>query len=345
MNGRRAPVRIGITMGDPAGVGPELCLRALREPALLRRCAPVVFGDAPVLRRAAERAGLPPPERVTPLAEWQGGGGEAGGRAAGALVVDCGAADAEAVTPGKADAAGGRAAAAYIEAAVRAALDRRVAGIATAPINKEALHMAGIPYPGHTEMLAAMTGARRFCMMMASRALRVSLATVHAAIAEVPSLLTRARIVEVIELTAEAMRRLGRARPVIAVCGLNPHAGEHGLFGREEADVVEPAVAEARSRGAEAVGPLPADTAFLPGRRREVDAYVVMYHDQGLIPFKALCFDKGVNVTLGLPIVRTSVDHGTAYDIAWTGQASPVSLFESVKWALRLARGFPEHAG
>ena len=308
---------IAITMGDPAGVGPELCLRALVEPAVLEQAAPVVYGDLGVLRRVAETCGLPPP--------------------GAANVVDLAALDAREVRPGEVQAVCGRAAAEYIRAAVDAALAGRVRAIVTAPIHKEALRMAGVPYPGHTEMLAALTGAQRHCMMMASARIVVSLATTHVPLDDVPRRLSTRGILDAIELTADAMERILGRPPRLAVCALNPHAGEHGLFGHEERDVIQPAIDTARANGLTVEGPLPPDTAFLPARQRSVDAYVVMYHDQGLIPFKMLAFDDGVNVTLGLPIVRTSVDHGTAFDIAWRGTASARSLFEAVRWAVRLS--------
>jgi len=319
-------------MGDPAGVGPELCLRALRDRRLSARCVPVVFGDAAVLARTAGACGLPFTARCVTLAEWR-----RAPRAAAATVVDCRAVDAAAVRPGVIQPHCGRAALSYIEQAVAAARAGRIAAVATAPVHKEALRLAGCPHPGHTELLAALTGARRTCMTMASGGMIVSLVTAHVAYADVPRLLTRKRIVAVIELTAEALRRLGRARPRLAVCALNPHAGEGGLFGREEREVIRPAVAAAAAGGLIVAGPLPPDTAFLPRRRATVDAYVAMYHDQGLTPFKMLAFETGVNLTLGLPIVRTSVDHGTAFDIAWQGKASAESLVHSVLWAVRLA--------
>ena len=226
----------------------------------------------------------------------------------------------------------------YIEQAIRAALAGEVAAVATAPIHKEALHRAGIDYPGHTEIFAEKFGAARTCMMLTSEAITVSLVTTHVGYRDVPGLVTTPRIVEVIELTADAMRRLRGRPPRLVVCGLNPHAGEHGLFGGgEEETLIAPAVAAARERGIDVVGPLPPDTAFVPERLRETDAFVSMYHDQGLIPLKLLAFDTAVNVTLGLPIVRTSVDHGTALDIAWTGKAKPESMVQAVLLAARLA--------
>jgi 4-phospho-D-threonate 3-dehydrogenase / 4-phospho-D-erythronate 3-dehydrogenase len=324
--------RIALTMGDPAGIGPELCLRILRDPVVAAACIPVVFGDIEVLLKAADRTGLSSPPQIQTLAEWN--------RHAACTepcVVDCGAIRTRDFHPGRVQASCGKAAAAYIEAAVGAALQSRVRAVVTSPISKEALHLAGIKYPGHTEMLAALTKARSTCMMMASDDIIVSLATIHIGIAQVKAALTRESIFSAIELTAKALMRLGRKSPHIAVCGLNPHGGEGGLFGREEKETIEPAILDAHKAGICVTGPLAPDTAFVPGMRAKVDAFVAMYHDQGLIPFKMLAFEKGVNVTLGLPIVRTSPDHGTAFDIAWTGKASPSSLLQAVQWAMKLA--------
>ena len=216
----------------------------------------------------------------------------------------------------------------------------QVAAVATAPINKEALHEAGLPYPGHTEIFAAKTGAERVCMMLTSEPLTVSFVTTHIGYRDVVAQLSRQRILDVIEMTEEAMSGLCGRSAKIVVCGLNPHAGEHGLFGDgEEEKLIAPAVAAAQEKGIDCLGPLPPDTAFLPARRSETDAFVCMYHDQGLIPLKALAFDSAVNVTLGLPIVRTSVDHGTALDIAWQGQADCSSMIAAVKLAAKIALG------
>jgi len=331
----RETTPIAITMGDPAGVGPELCLRALVAPEVAD-CRPVVFGDAGLLARVAQAARVPGPPAVCTLAEWR-----ACPVSERPLVVDCAAIAPEAVAPGQVSAACGRAAYTYIETAIAEALAGRVAGVATAPINKESLHRAGVPYPGHTEIFAALTGTLRYCMMLTSEEITVSFATTHAAIAKVSERLTTERVLEVITLTAEAMARLRGRPPVIGVCGLNPHAGEDGLFGDEEGRVIVPAIAQARALGLQVEGPLPPDAAFLPARRERTDAYVAMYHDQGHIPFKLLAFDTGVNVTLGLPIVRTSVDHGTAFDIAWQGLARVNSLLEAIRTAARLAEGRP----
>ena len=240
--------------------------------------------------------------------------------------------------PGLLSAEAGRAA---YEAVVRAAGDAQrgaVAAMATAPINKEALRLAGLPWNGHTDMLAHLTGAAYVAMMFESDELRVVLATVHAPLADVPRLLTRELMERTIDLAAAGLPRFGIAHPRIAVAGLNPHAGEHGLFGREEETVIEPAIACCRGRGIDVSGPFPADTIFVRARRGEFDAVVACYHDQGLIPVKLVAFGKAVNVTLGLPIIRTSVDHGTAFDIAGKGVADPESMIAAVLLAARLAQ-------
>jgi 4-hydroxythreonine-4-phosphate dehydrogenase len=241
-------------------------------------------------------------------------------------------------TPGAINARAGAAAFACINAAIDAALAGTVAAVTTAPINKEALALAGFKYPGHTEIFAERAGSKRWCMMQYSEEITCTFVTVHCGYAEVPKLLTTARILEVLELSAEALQRIRGHRPKIVVCGLNPHAGEHGLFGdREEERLIFPAIEAACAQGMDVEGPLPPDTAFLPWKRRATDVFVCMYHDQGHIPVKALAFDNAVNTTLGLPIIRTSVDHGTALDIAWQGRANPGSLFSALKLAAKLA--------
>ena len=326
---------IAITMGDPAGIGPELCLRVLRDPFVLAHCVPMIFGDAGVLDRLV-KAGLPAPEcAVLSLKQW-----EETKSLDSPFIVDCAAVDVATVAPGKVSAACGRAGFVYIEQAIRSALRKQIAGVVTAPIHKEALHLAGVPHPGHTEIFTALTGSRRSCMMLRSDALTVSMVTTHIGYADVPGKLSAARILDVIELTSEAMQAmLGRA-PRLAICGLNPHAGEHGLFGaQEEERFVVPAVSEAVAKGISVAGPLPPDAAFTAAQRKRFDAFVTLYHDQGHIPFKMLAFETGVNITLGLPIIRTSVDHGTAFDIAWKGVADARSLFAAIGAALELAAG------
>lgn len=321
-------------MGDPAGVGPEICLRLLANAELARECVPVVFGDAAVLRRVAEKLGLPFDAPVITQADWPQRSREV--RAPKVLDLQC--VDAADVTPGQVDARCGEAAFRYVIAAVEAGLKGEVEAITTAPLNKEALHAAGHKFPGHTEIFAERMQAERSCMTFFSEELTCSLVTVHIGYHEVPAALTTQRILDVIELTAKAVRRQRGCVPRLAVLGLNPHAGEHGLFGRgEEEHIIAPAIEAARQAGLNIVGPLPPDTAFLPARRRDTDAFICMYHDQALIPMKALAFDTAVNTTLGLPVVRTSVDHGTAFDIAWQGKASAANLFAAVRLAAKLS--------
>lgn len=232
--------------------------------------------------------------------------------------------------------AGQRAYTAIVDA-VEDAQAGRIDAIATAPINKEAFAAAGIPWRGHTELLAHLTGASRFAMMFYAEELRVVLATVHIALAEVPRALTAELLDTTIALTADELPRFGHPRARLAVAGLNPHAGEHGVIGREEDELMRPAIEACRARGIDVDGPFPADTIFLRAMKGEFDAVIACYHDQGLIPVKMAAFGRAVNVTIGLPIVRTSVDHGTAFDIAGRGVADPGSLIEAIKLAARLA--------
>lgn len=242
-------------------------------------------------------------------------------------------------TPGALSAAAGRAA---YDTVLRAVADARagaVDAVATAPVNKEAFALAGLPWRGHTDLLAHLTGAPHVAMMFHSDELRVVLATVHLPLADVAAALTRSLMEQTIALTAQSLPLFDKVQPRIAVAGLNPHAGEHGLFGREDTDVIAPAIETCRARGIEVSGPYPADTVFVRARRGEFDVVVACYHDQGLIPIKLVAFGRAVNVTLGLPIVRTSVDHGTAFDIAGRGVADPESMVAAVLLAARLARG------
>jgi len=321
---------IAITMGDPAGVGPEICLRALSSDEIARICTPVIFGDASVLRACAAMTGLDFHAPVIPESDIAGTTRPA--------VFDLGIVRPEDFTPGTINSATGRAAFTYVNRAIDAALAGVISAISTAPLNKEAMHMAGFHFPGHTEILASRTNTARSCMMQYSEEITCTFVTVHVGYSEVPALLTKERILEVIELTAAGLARIRGRKPKIVVCGLNPHAGEHGLFGnREEERIITPAIEEARTRGHDVEGPLPPDTAFLPWKRKATDAFVCMYHDQGHIPVKALAFDSAVNTTLGLPIIRTSVDHGTALDIAWQGKADASSLFSALRLATKLA--------
>ena len=326
--------RIAVTMGDPAGIGPEICLRLINDASVAEICSPVIFGDASVLRRVAGQLALPFTAPVLSKQDWPTQSQEIKEPS----VLDLGCIDGATVTPGQMDARCGEAAFQYVLAAIAAGLASEVVAVATGPINKEALHAAGHRYPGHTEIFAERMSAARSCMMLTSDELTCSFVTVHVGYAEAPRLLSVERILDVIELTANALRQMRGREPRLLVCGLNPHAGEHGLFGeREEERFIIPAIQAARTRGIEVDGPLPPDTAFLPGRRRVTDAFVCLYHDQGHIPLKALAFDSAINTTLGLPVVRTSVDHGTAFDIAWQGKASANSLAAAVRLAVRLA--------
>jgi len=287
--------RIGITVGDPAGIGPEIARKAAADPAVSSSCDVVFYG----------------PSSDEALARFDRGRISA---AAGQAAYD-------AIVTATADAQAGR-----------------IDAIATAPINKEAFAAAGLPWRGHTDLLAHLTGAPHVAMMFYADVLRVVLATVHIPLAEVPRALTQHVLEETIELTARELPQFGLQQPRLGVAGLNPHAGEHGVIGREDDDVLRPAIERQRSRGVNVSGPFPADTIFVRAMRGEFDAVVACYHDQGLIPIKLVAFGRAVNVTLGLPIIRTSVDHGTAFDIAGQGVADPSSLIEAINLAVRLCK-------
>jgi 4-hydroxythreonine-4-phosphate dehydrogenase len=285
-------LRIGVTVGDPAGIGPEIARKALAHPGLAM-CDIRLYGPS----SDDELRGF---ER------------------------------------GRVSAAAGQAAYEAIVEAVRDAQAGEIDAIATGPVNKTAFAAAGLPWKGHTDLLAHLTGAPRVAMMFHADALRVVLATVHVPLRDVPALLTRELLEGVIDLTASSLPRFGIPTPRLALAGLNPHAGEEGLIGTEDRDVLAPAVAACHARGVDVAGPFPGDTVFVRALRGEFDAVVACYHDQGLIPVKLAAFGQAVNVTLGLPIVRTSVDHGTAFDIAGRGVADPSSLVEAIKLAARL---------
>ena len=309
---------LALTCGDPAGVGPEIVLKACADAGLARVCRLRVFAHPGLLARVAARLGLALPADVH--------------------AVDAPGFSAETVVPGRIDAAAGALSAAAFEAAIRACQDGICAGIVTAPINKAAIHAAGVPFPGHTEWLAARCGVDDATMMMYHDDLAVALVTCHQSLVSVPASLTPAAIITAAERLHAALTRLRQGPLKLAICGFNPHAGEGGMFGHED-DVVVPAVAALRAAGIAVDGPLPPDTAFTPAARQKYAGIVCLYHDQGLIPFKALCFDDGVNVSLGLPMVRTSVDHGTAFDIAWQGVAEHRSLIAAVRLAALLSGG------
>jgi 4-hydroxythreonine-4-phosphate dehydrogenase len=341
--------RIALTQGDPAGIGPELCLRVIRDAAVLDVCRPILVGDLAVLRQVGQRLGLALPERVIgpevlldaaalDAAMPAPAASEAADDGRSALLVDCAIATGP-VEPGRPATISGEASYRYIELAARAAQAGTVGGICTAPITKATLKMAGIHEPGHTEILARLTGCDNYAMMLYSPRLAVSLVTIHQSLASVPGDLKTEEIRRVIGLTGRALRAIRGREPRMAILGLNPHAGEGGMFGREEIEIIAPAVALARADGWNVEGPIPPDAAFMPHNLARFDGHVTMYHDQGLIPFKMTAMAEGVNVTLGLPIMRTSVDHGTAYDIAWQGKADPSSLVAALALAARLAAG------
>lgn len=287
-------VRVGVTVGDPAGIGPEIVEQARRDSRVLEVCEPVVFGPASMdgIRAGEESA--------------------AGGRAAYDALVD----------------------------AVAACRRGDVDAVATAPLSKRAFALAGLPWKGHTDLLAHLCGTEHVRMLFyadTTPPLCVTLATVHVPLSSVPGLLTVSGVARTLTMTAEWLQGLGQARPRVALAGLNPHAGEGGLMGEEDETILRPAVAEARAAGVDASGPWPGDTVFLRAARGEFDGTVACYHDQGLIPVKLLAFGESVNVTIGLPIIRTSVDHGTAFDIAGTGKADHGSLVAAIRLAARLA--------
>lgn len=324
---------IAVTMGDPCGVGPEIIVKALQSPDVAQRCVPFVIGDRPALERALAICG-------SPLALHAITQPEAALNAPAGTIPLLGLTSlTEAdLQYGRPTPASGDAAFRCICAAARFCLNNDVAAMVTAPISKESLNRAGHDYPGHTELLADLCGSGSYVMMLAGDLLRVSLVTIHEALRNVPGLISRDKVLTTIRITADGVARLtGRPRPRLAVLALNPHCGEGGLFGTEERESIAPAIAAAQAEGIDAVGPLSADTLFHFARQGQYDGVVAMYHDQGLIPLKMLHFDDGVNITLGLPIIRTSVDHGTAYDLAGTGRASEKSLLAALRMAVGMA--------
>ncbi|HZT61163.1 MAG TPA: 4-hydroxythreonine-4-phosphate dehydrogenase PdxA [Pyrinomonadaceae bacterium] len=328
--GARRP-RVAVTMGDPAGIGPEVVLKAVAEPEVLAACAPVIVGDAQLLAHTARTLDLQCGYDIVRRGE--------------SLPADpqlpviyhldnIGAS----VPPGVESGEAGRAAAEYIEAAVELCAAGACDAISTAPINKRALFLGGYSFPGHTEFLAHLTASNEVAMAFVASNLRIVLISTHVPLAEAIRLVEKDRIVRVVRLTNRELKRWGIARPRIAVAALNPHGAEGGLFGVEESAEIAPAVEAARSEGIEALGPFSADTVFLRASRGEFDAVVSCYHDQAMIPVKCLSFGEAVNVTLGLPFIRTSVDHGTAFDIAGRGIAEHSSMVAAIKLAAQLAR-------
>lgn len=335
---------LAITMGDAAGIGPEIIAKTLALEEIYEICRPMVVGDGGAMRMGVEVSGLA--LDVHPVKDPSGARFEHGK----IDVLDLENVDTEKLVMGKPQAMAGKAAVEYVLKAAELALRREVDAVVTAPLNKEAMNMAGYDYAGHTELLAELAGAEDYAMMLIAGPLRVIHVTTHVSLREVPGLITRERVLKTIKLAESAARSLGAERPRIAVAGLNPHCGEGGLFGSEEIEAIRPAVDEARSLGLMVEGPIPADTVFGKGSGGAYDIVVAMYHDQGHIPVKLTGFRwseesgrwesvRGVNVTVGLPFIRTSVDHGTAYGKAGRreGTANPQSLIEAIKTAVKMA--------
>lgn len=323
----KRPVVLGITIGDVGGIGPEIALKAIDSSRLPRRLRPILIGSASIIAGEADRLGIPCPTRWEPGKElpsataclWDPGSPKIRNRC------------------GKASVSAARAASSWIRAGVEASLAGDLAGIITAPICKEGFHRAGIPFAGHTEMLADLTGIDNFAMMLIGGPLRVVLATRHIPLRDVVRELDTRSIIVAGKLTSDALTWLGCNQSAIAVCGVNPHAGDGGAIGQEERDVIIPAIRSLRRSGIDVEGPVAGDTACYAAASGRYGAVLAMYHDQGLAPLKTLAFDKGVNLTLGLPFVRTSPDHGTAFDIAGKGVANPSSMIEAMKLAYKLA--------
>jgi 4-phospho-D-threonate 3-dehydrogenase / 4-phospho-D-erythronate 3-dehydrogenase len=320
---------IAVTMGDAAGVGPELCLQLLAGKETFGHSIPLVIGDADVLARVARQVKLPfnakrlekAPEKLDAPAVFDPPGALAG----------------NAVEPGANQLICGRAAARYIDEAIEGCLDRRYQAMVTAPISKKALNMAGVNFPGHTEMLAERTGTKNYAMLLYSAEIACAFVTCHQSLKSVSDSISIQRIVDVAILAWSHVMALRAVAPRLCLLGLNPHAGEEGLFGDEEERLLIPAKKLIEKRGVKIDGPLPPDTAFTPQNRKRYGCYIAMYHDQGSIPFKMLAFDTGINITMGLPIIRTSPDHGTAFDIARQGKVNPSSFMSAYEMAARLS--------
>ena len=319
---------IAITMGDPSGIGPEIIVKTLSQKRTFHFCRPLVLGDGNIMARAIEL--LNATLKIKEIEHVEEGKYEHGTL----NLLNLSNIDLDEAGYGVPTKSCGKAMVFYIKEAVRLALDNRVDAITTAPISKKALSDAGYSYPGHTELLAELTGSQEYLMMLAGDRLKVTLVTIHCGLKEVFSLLTREKVLAAIKMTHSALSSFfSEEKPKIAVAALNPHAGEGGLFGKEEEGVILPAVREAQRLGIHVEGPMSPDTLFYHASQGAYSAVVSMYHDQGLIPLKLLHFENAVNITLGLPIIRTSVDHGTAYDIEGTGKANPSSLLNALKLA------------
>ena len=341
---------VGITMGDPAGCGPEITLKSLAQPGIYDICRPVVVGDANVMRKALEVAGHPELKinPVTDISQAQFTYGTVD-------VYHLELVDLDKFVPGKVSAMCGNAAFQCVKTVIELAKEGKVDATVTNALNKEAINLAGFHYSGHTEIYAEYTNTPKYTMMLAFQDLRVVHVSTHVSLRQACDLVKKERVLEVIRIADQACRDLGIEDPKIGVAGLNPHAGENGMFGTEEIEQIIPAVEQARQEGINASGPVPPDSVFSKARGGWYDVVVCMYHDQGHIPLKVLGFVydrekgawgavEGVNITLGLPIIRTSVDHGTAFGHAWTGVSNELSLINAIHYALRLAKGKTKHS-
>lgn len=322
---------IVITMGDPAGIGPEIIARVIDSAEILPLCRPVVIGDAGVMKKMIKEMRLSiTANSIASLDQADPAEGKLD-------ILDLRNVDLMTHQWGKPDASSGRAVVAYIKKAVDLAMKHEADAMVTAPISKEMMNAAGHHYAGHTELLADLTKTKEYGMMFVGGGLRLILATVHVALKDVHRHITQTNVLKTLRLAHHAMKYFGIEKPRIGVAALNPHAGEGGLFGSEEWDAILPAVIKARGEGINASDPIPADTLFYKARNNYFDVLVAMYHDQGLAPLKMVAFGNAVNVTVGLPIIRTSVDHGTAYDIAGKGCADPASLLEAIRLAVAMS--------
>ncbi|MCX8170417.1 MAG: 4-hydroxythreonine-4-phosphate dehydrogenase PdxA [Candidatus Bathyarchaeota archaeon] len=323
---------IGVTIGDPAGIGPEISIKASLEASVLRVCKPVLIGDLSVLKEVSERLGLNAAFRIIDSPR------EAKGRGGSIDLINLNNVKLESLPIGEASAESGRASIQYIEKAVEYALRREVSAISTAPINKRAINMAGSEHIGHTEILAALCGVEEPLTMFWVKGMRIFFLTRHVPLTEAVKAVKKERIIDMVLKIKKVLRQMGLNNPKIAVAALNPHAGDGGLIGSEENKEIIPAVSALQNMGLSVFGPIPADSIFHQALERKYDAVLSLYHDQGHIAAKTLNFYGAVAVTLGLPFIRTSVDHGTAYDIAWKGLANHKSLVEAIKLAAKLSK-------
>lgn len=324
-------IKLAITMGDPAGIGPEIILKTFQKGISEADCFPIVVGSWEVFEKTRQALQIPMNcHKITEIPESTPGRGELW------VWEPPDMPDLGNLEPGKIQKQAGIAAKICIEAAVRMIHDKKMDALCTAPINKEAMHAGGFSFPGHTEFLAHLSNTREFAMLMCGGGIRVALATIHIALRDIPGKLTRETILAKLRLSNQFIPYFGVKKPRIGVCGLNPHAGEGGLFGDEEEKIISPAIDQANSEGISAYGPFPADTLFHRMLQGDFDVILAMYHDQGLIPIKTIAFHDGVNITMGLPFIRTSVDHGTGFDIVGKGIANPASLKATIQYAITL---------